>query len=56
MMNYVELIKLIVKLNLEFRCWSNLCDYSDAYIFVATAANQSNRKSIIIKNCAPFTN
>ena len=35
---------------------SNLYDYSDAYIFVATAANPSNRKNIIIKNCASFNN
>ena len=44
---------------------SRLCDYSDAYILVnatitvpntGTAANPNNRKIIIIKNCAPFTN
>ena len=45
---------------------SSLYDYSDAYILVsatitvpntaATGANQNNRKNIIIKNCAPFTN
>ena len=43
---------------------SSLCDYSDAYILVSgtmtipntgTAANPNNRKSIIIKTCAPFT-
>ena len=43
-----------------------LCDYSDAYIFasafvtirktVAAAENPNNRKNIIIKNCASFTN
>ena len=43
---------------------SNLCDYSDAYIFVkvnvtvnntaAAAANNTNKK-VIFKNCAPFT-
>ena len=44
---------------------SSLCDYSDAYILVsatitvpntAAAAAANNRKNIIIKNCAPFTN
>ena len=45
---------------------SSLCDYSDAYILVsgtitvpntaAAAANPNNRKNIVIKNCAPFTN
>ena len=44
---------------------SSLCDYNDAYIFVSVtitvpntgiAANPNNRKNIIIKNCAPFTN
>ena len=44
---------------------SSLCDYSDAYILVsatitvpntAAAADPNNRKNIIIKNCAPFTN
>ena len=44
---------------------SSLCDYSDAYILVSatitvpktgTVANQNNRKNMIIKNCAPFTN
>ena len=45
---------------------SSLCDYSDAYIFVnvtitvpnaaAGRAAASNRKTIIIKNDAPFTN
>ena len=54
MMNHVELIS------------SSLCDYSDAYIIVsatitvpntaAAGATASNRKNIIIKNCAPFTN
>ena len=43
---------------------SSLCDYSDAYILVrgtitventGTAAVPNNRKNIIIKNCAPFT-
>ena len=44
---------------------SSLCDYSDAYILVratmtvsdtsAEGKNQTNRKNIIIKNCAPFT-
>ena len=43
---------------------SSLCDYSDAYILVSgtitventgTAAVPNNRKNIIIKNCAPFT-
>ena len=45
---------------------SNLCDYSDAYIFakgnvavnntagVGAAANNTNKK-VIFKNCAPFT-
>ena len=48
---------------------SSLCDYNDAYILVsatitvpntaaaaAAAADPINRKNIIIKNCAPFTN
>ena len=44
---------------------SSLGDYSDAYMLVtatitvpitAAAADPSNRKNIIIKNCAPFTN
>ena len=44
---------------------SSLCDYSDAYTLVsgtitvpntAAAANPNNRKNIVIKNCAPFTN
>ena len=44
---------------------SSLCDYRDVYIVAsatitvantATAANSNNRKNIIIKNCAPFTN
>ena len=48
---------------------SSLCNYSDTYILVnanvtvpntaaaaASAANPNNRKNIIIKNCAPFTN
>ena len=44
---------------------SSLCDYSDAYILVsatitvsntAAAGDPNNRKSIIIKNCAPYTN
>ena len=45
---------------------SSLCDYSDAYILVsatitvpnieAAGAAANNRKNIIIKNCAPFTN
>ena len=45
---------------------SSLCDYSDAYIFVkstitvpntaAAEAAANNRKNIIIKNYAPFTN
>ena len=45
---------------------SSLCDYSDAYILVsatitvpntaAAGVNQNNRKNIIIRNCAPFTN
>ena len=45
---------------------SNLCDFSDAYILVsatitvpntvADEVNPNNRKNIIIKNCAPFTN
>ena len=43
---------------------SRLCDYSDAHIIVngtitvpnnGTAAALYNRKNIIIKNCAPFT-
>ena len=43
----------------------SLCDYSDAYILVnatitvpntAATANKNNRKNIIIKNCAQFTN
>ena len=43
---------------------SSLCDYSDAYILVSRtitvpntgiAANPSNRKNIIIKNCIRFT-
>ena len=43
----------------------SLCDYRDAYLLVritvtvpntGTAANPGNRKNIIIKNCAPFTN
>ena len=46
------------------RCKSSLCDYSNAYIFVnrtmtvsniETAGNPNNRKNIIIKSCAPFT-
>ena len=45
---------------------SRLFDYSDAYMLVSAAitipntasegANVKNRKNIIIKNCAPFTN
>ena len=45
---------------------SSLYDYSDAYILVnatitvlntrANGANPNNRKNIVIKNCAPFTN
>ena len=46
---------------------SSLCDYSDAYILVraiitvpntaaSAGAAANNRKNIIIKNCAPFTN
>ena len=44
---------------------SSLCDYSDAYILVSgtisvpntgTTAASNNRKNIIIKICAPFTN
>ena len=44
----------------------NLCDYSDAYIYVrgtitvpntGIAATTNNRnKNVIFKNCAPFTN
>ena len=43
---------------------SSFCDYSNTYILVGgtitipntgTAANPNNRKNIIIKNCAPFT-
>ena len=43
---------------------SSLCDYSDAYILVngtitventGTEAAPNNRKCMIIKNCAPFT-
>ena len=43
---------------------SSLCDYIDAYILVSrniivpntgTAANPNNRKNMLIKNCAPFT-
>ena len=44
----------------------NLCDYSDAYIFVkliitvlktagACAAVNNTNKKLILKNCAPFT-
>ena len=45
---------------------SSLCDYSYAYILVsatitipntaAAGAGTNNRKNIIIKNCAPFSN
>ena len=41
---------------------SSLCDYSDAYMFVKSTitvpntAAANNRKNIIIKNYAPFTN
>ena len=44
---------------------TSLCNYSDAYILVsatktvpntAAAADPNNRKNIIIKNCASFTN
>ena len=45
---------------------SSLCDYNDACILVSATitppntasdgANPNNRKIIIIKNCAPFTN
>ena len=43
---------------------SSLCDYSDAYILVRAtitvpntpATELNNRKNIIIKNCAHFTN
>ena len=45
---------------------SSLYDYSDAYILMnatitvlntrANGANPNNRKNIVIKNCAPFTN
>ena len=43
---------------------SSLCDYSNSYILVSgtittsnkgTAAVPNNRKTIIIKNCPPFT-
>ena len=55
--------------NIRFKTFiirSNLCDYSDAYIFVkrtttiwntaasGTAANNTEKK-VIFKNCAPFT-
>ena len=45
---------------------TSLCDYSDAYVLVsatitvpntvAAGAATNNRKEIIIKNCASFTN
>ena len=37
---------------------SNLCDYSDAYIFVTgdiTATNGNENTKVAFKNCAPFT-
>ena len=52
---------------IKFECSmlrSSLCAYSDAYILVsatitvpnrAATANPNNRKSIIMKNCSPFT-
>ena len=36
---------------------SSLCDYSDAYIFVAGNINVTggdNNKKVVFKNCAPF--
>ena len=55
---------LIVKVNLILR--SCLCNYSDVYILLSAAItdpnttaageNQNKRKSLIIKNCASFTN
>ena len=55
MMNHVQVVTLR----------SVICDYSDAYILAsatltvpntaAAGANPTNRKNIIIKNCAPFT-
>ena len=63
---HVELTTLIVKLNLKLILRSGLCDYSDTYTVVsltitvsntaATGAPANNRKIIVIKNCAPFTN
>ena len=46
---------------------SNLCDYSDAYVYVIGTASVNNtaaagadanntNKKVIFKNCAPFTN
>ena len=66
MMNHVEHITLIVKLNLEKSVLrSSLCDYGNAYIIVSAAitdpdtategANPNKRKNLIINNCAPFT-
>ena len=53
------------QIKLTSMLWSILWDYSDAYILVSAtitvpntgeAAATKNRKNIIIKNCAPFTN
>ena len=57
-------IKFNVKLKLTSMLSSSLCDYSETYIIVGrtitvpntrTVANPNNRKNIIIKNCATFT-
>ena len=53
-----------VKLKTSMLKSSSLCDYSDAYVLATgtitvpntgTAANENNRKNMIIKNYAPFT-
>ena len=57
-MNHVERITLIVSM-----LRSSLCNYNDAYIPVSatikvpnTGMAANNKKNIIIKNCASFTN
>ena len=65
-MNHVKRIRLMVELDLKTSMLRSIvCDCSNSYILVSAnvtvrntraAANPNNRKNIIIKNCAPFTN
>ena len=64
MMNYVERITLIVKLNLKLQCYGQVCDCSDTWILVsgtitvAEVATRGGNNCIqeVFKNCDPFTN